>query len=118
MFVIRGRGNTRRPTSHSLPNHLIISRHSEEDRSRLQEGNVGLTIRRSSIDGMGCFSHVQLPARKKFGEFVGEKISAREARDRVARGGKISICEIDHRWSVDASRSGSPTAFINQLVCA
>lgn len=62
---------------------------------------------------MGCFSHVRLPARKKFGEFVGEKINAREARDRVARGGKISICEIDHRWSVDASRSGSPTAFIN-----
>ncbi len=62
---------------------------------------------------MGCFSRVQLPARKKFGEFVGEKISAREARARVSRGGRISICEIDRRWSIDASASASPTAFIN-----
>lgn len=62
---------------------------------------------------MGCFSRVPLPARKKFGEFVGEKISAREARARVARGSRISICEIDHRWSIDASGSGSSTGFIN-----
>ncbi|MBA3652056.1 MAG: SET domain-containing protein-lysine N-methyltransferase [Chthoniobacterales bacterium] len=78
-----------------------------------QNRDERLTIRRSSIDGMGCFSRVPFPARKKFGEFIGERISAREARARVARGGRISICEIDRRWSIDASRSGSPTAFVN-----
>ena len=72
-----------------------------------------LFVRRSQINGKGCFSLVALPARKKFGEFVGEKISAREAKRRIARGGKISICELDHRWSIDASRSGAPTAYIN-----
>ncbi|MEO7168452.1 MAG: SET domain-containing protein-lysine N-methyltransferase [Chthoniobacterales bacterium] len=70
-------------------------------------------MRRSLINGQGCFALVALSARKKFGEFAGEKITAREARARVAQGGKISICETDTRWSIDASRSGSPTAFIN-----
>ncbi len=72
-----------------------------------------LLVKRSSIDRQGCFALVRLPARKKFGEFVGDKIRAREARRRVERGGRISICEIDERWSIDASRSGGPTAFIN-----
>jgi uncharacterized protein len=72
-----------------------------------------LVVQRSTINGKGCFATVRLPARIKFGEFSGERISAREAGRRVARGGKISICEIDKRWSIDASRSGSPTACIN-----
>ena len=72
-----------------------------------------LIILRSPINGRGCFAAVPLPARKKIGEFVGERISVREAQSRVARGGKISICEIDKRWSIDASRTGNPTAFIN-----
>ena len=72
-----------------------------------------LLIRQSPIDGLGCFAAKPIPARRKIGEFVGEKISAREARSRVARGGKISICEVDKRWSIDASRASSPTAFIN-----
>ncbi|MBA3607273.1 MAG: SET domain-containing protein-lysine N-methyltransferase [Chthoniobacterales bacterium] len=76
-------------------------------------GDDRLTTGRSAIDGTGCFSRVSLPARKKFGEFIGEKISAREARARVARGGRISICDLDRRWSIDASASESPTAFIN-----
>ncbi len=72
-----------------------------------------LIVKGSPIDGRGCFSRVRLPARKKFGEFVGEKIKAKEARRRVAHGGRISICELDGRWSIYASRSGSATSFIN-----
>jgi SET domain-containing protein len=72
-----------------------------------------LIVRHSPINGLGCFAAVPFARRKKLGEFLGEKITAREARARVARGGKISICELDHRWSIDASRSGNPTAFIN-----
>jgi uncharacterized protein len=72
-----------------------------------------LMIRQSPINGLGCFAAVPIAPRRKIGEFLGEKITAREARTRVARGGKISICEVDHRWSIDASRSGNPTAFIN-----
>lgn len=95
------------------PNAENIAERRRNDRARPPAGNDRLTIRRSAIDKLGCFSRARLPARKKFGEFIGEKISAREARDRVADGGRISICELDRRWSIDASASGSPTAFIN-----
>ncbi|MGI8436651.1 MAG: SET domain-containing protein [Chthoniobacterales bacterium] len=72
-----------------------------------------LVVKRSGINGQGCFAAVPFPMRRKVGEFVGEKISNREAARRVARGGKVSICQIDDRWSVDASRSGTATAFVN-----
>lgn len=42
-----------------------------------------------------------------------ENGSPRARRARVKQGGRISTCEIGHRWSVDASATGSPTAFIN-----
>ncbi|MBA3272423.1 MAG: SET domain-containing protein-lysine N-methyltransferase [Chthoniobacterales bacterium] len=44
---------------------------------------------------------------------IGERISNREARRRVARGGKVRICEVDERWSIDANVGGNATAFIN-----
>ena len=56
-----------------------------------------LLIRDSPINGLGCFAAVPIAPHKKIGEFLGEKITAREARARVARGGKISICEANHR---------------------
>lgn len=89
------------------------SRRARQGSGSLADGQGCLTIGSSPIDGMGCFSRVRLPARKKFGEFIGERISAREARLRVARGGRLRICEVDRRWSIDASESGSPTALIN-----
>ncbi|MEO5721719.1 MAG: SET domain-containing protein-lysine N-methyltransferase [Chthoniobacterales bacterium] len=72
-----------------------------------------LAIKKSAINGKGCFATVTLRARGKVGEFTGEKISNREAARRVARGGKVMICEVGDNWSIDASRSGNATAFIN-----
>ena len=68
---------------------------------------------KSAINGKGCYAAVAIAARKKVGELIGEKISNREAARRVARGGKVRICELDERWSIDASRGGDATAFIN-----
>jgi SET domain-containing protein len=56
---------------------------------------------------------VRFGARRKVGELVGEKISNREAARRVAKGGKVRICELDGKWSIDASRGGDATAYIN-----
>ena len=78
-------------------------------RTQSPTAEENLIVKGSPVDGQGCFSWVRLPARKKFGEFVGEKIGSRQARRRVARGGRISICELDRRWSIDASRSGRAT---------
>lgn len=77
--------------------------------------NVGraLAIKNSGINGKGCFAVVKLSPRRKIGEFTGERISNREAARRVARGGRVMICEVDDGWSIDASRGGNETAFIN-----
>ncbi len=72
-----------------------------------------LVAKKSGINGKGCFAAVTLPARKKVGELKGERISHREAARRVAQGGKVRICELDQRRSIDASRGGDATAFIN-----
>lgn len=72
-----------------------------------------LVVKKSGINGRGCFAAVRLCPRRKIGEFTGERISNREAARRVARGGKLMICEVDAGWSIDASRGGNETAFIN-----
>ncbi|MEP6821510.1 MAG: SET domain-containing protein-lysine N-methyltransferase [Chthoniobacterales bacterium] len=72
-----------------------------------------LVVKKSGINGKGCFAAATLSARRKVGEFTGERISNREAARRVARGGKVMICEVGNGWSIDASRGGDATAFIN-----
>ncbi len=72
-----------------------------------------LIAKKSAINGKGCYAARPIAARKKVGELIGERISNREAARRVANGGKVRICEIDERWSIDASRGGDATAFIN-----
>lgn len=72
-----------------------------------------LVTGKSGINGRGCFAAVALSARRKIGELLGERISHREAQRRVAKGGKVRICDVDEKWSIDASRGGDATAFIN-----
>ncbi len=72
-----------------------------------------LVAKKSGSNGRGCFAAADLPARRKVGELRGERISNREAARRVARGGKVRICQLDDRWSIDASVGGDATALIN-----
>ena len=72
-----------------------------------------LIARKSGINGKGCFAAAPFQRGRKVGELLGERISNREAARRVAKGGKVRICELDERWSIDASRGGDATAFIN-----
>ena len=72
-----------------------------------------IVARKSAINGKGCFAVEALPARRKIGELLGERITNREAARRVAKGGKVRICQHDDRWSIDASRGGNATAYIN-----
>jgi SET domain-containing protein len=72
-----------------------------------------LVVGKSGINGKGCYAAVRFGPRRKVGELTGEKISNREAARRVAQGGKVHICQLDDRWSVDASRSANPTTYIN-----
>ena len=72
----------------------------------------GLTIRKSPISGKGCFATLPFGKRRKIAAYAGERISNAEAK---RRGGRriLRICGIDHRWSLDGSRGGNGTHYIN-----
>lgn len=73
-----------------------------------------LTVRKSRIHGMGLYSKVAMPARKKVGELTGEIIKLREARRRAAKlkGEVIQIVEFEDGHALDAS-NGNEFRFIN-----
>jgi SET domain-containing protein len=72
----------------------------------------GLSIRKSRIDGKGCFATIQFRRRRKIAAYTGERISSAEA-ERRGRRRKLRICDVDDRWSLDGSRGGNGTHYIN-----
>ena len=73
----------------------------------------GLSLARSTIDGKGCFAAFHFRQNQRIAEYVGERISAAEAERRLSVPGKKFICEVDAEWSIDGSRGGNGTQFIN-----
>lgn len=72
----------------------------------------GLAIKKSPIEGRGCFSEVRFGRGRKIAEYAGERISNAEANRRAGRE-RLRICAINHRWSLDGSRGGNGTHYIN-----
>jgi SET domain-containing protein len=72
----------------------------------------GLAIKPSLIDGKGCFATIKFLRGRKIAEYTGERINNREAERRAGRR-KLRICAIDWRWSLDGSRGGNGTHYIN-----
>ncbi|MDQ5843988.1 MAG: SET domain-containing protein-lysine N-methyltransferase [Acidobacteriota bacterium] len=72
----------------------------------------GLTIRKSDIEGDGCFSAAHFKGGRKIAEYTGEKIRNAEANRRAGRR-RLRICAINDRWSLDGSRGGNGTHYIN-----
>jgi SET domain-containing protein len=72
----------------------------------------GLSIKKSPIEGKGCFSIAHFGSGRKIGEYAGEKITNSEANRRASRR-KLRICAINNRWSLDGSRGGNGTHYIN-----
>ena len=73
----------------------------------------GLTIRKSTINGKGCFATKLFPRGKKIAEYTGERISDFEATKRGRNRRILRICYINSRWSLDGSRGGNGTHYIN-----
>ena len=73
---------------------------------------AGLTIKQSPINGKGCFATRPFRRWHKIAPYAGEKISNAEAK---RRGGRriLRICGIDNRWSLDGSRGGNGTHYVN-----
>jgi SET domain-containing protein len=73
----------------------------------------GLSIRKSPIDGKGCFATQLFPKGKKIAEYTGERISRREVARRTRTRRKHRVCAIDLYWSIDGARGGNGTHYIN-----
>jgi len=72
----------------------------------------GLDVKKSHINGKGCFATLYFPRGKKVAEYTGEKISTAEAKRRAHRR-MLRICAINSKWSLDGSRGGNGTHYIN-----
>jgi SET domain-containing protein len=72
----------------------------------------GLAIKKSAIEGKGCFALTAFKQRRKIAEYSGERITNAEANRRASRR-KLRICAINDRWSLDGSRGGNGTHYIN-----
>lgn len=72
-----------------------------------------LISRKSRIQGRGLFTDVALPARKKIGEYTGERISIREGRRRARMQKHVTIVEVSDTVAIDGSVNGGPFRFIN-----
>jgi SET domain-containing protein len=72
----------------------------------------GLTVKKSPINGKGCFATLHFQRGRKIADYTGELISEAEANRRANRR-LLRICAIDTRWSLDGSRGGNGTHYIN-----
>ena len=73
----------------------------------------GLAIRKSKINGKGCFATMPFKRGRKIAEYAGERISDLEAQKRARKRRILRICDIDGRFSIDGSRGGNGTHYIN-----
>ena len=74
---------------------------------------LGLAIRKSPINGKGCFATKLFARRKKIAEYTGERISDFEAMKRARGRRHLRICDVDGRFSLDGARGGNGTHYIN-----
>jgi SET domain-containing protein len=73
----------------------------------------GLAIRKSKINGQGCFASVPFKRARKIAEYTGERISDLEGRKRARKRRILRICDVDGRFSLDGARGGNGTHYIN-----
>ncbi|HZG51351.1 MAG TPA: SET domain-containing protein-lysine N-methyltransferase [Pyrinomonadaceae bacterium] len=73
----------------------------------------GLAVRPSRIDGRGCFATVFFRKGRKIAEYEGERISRAEVARRARGRRKLRICAVNSYWSLDGSRGGNGTHYIN-----
>ena len=73
----------------------------------------GLAIAPSRINGKGCFATAHFPRGRKIAEYVGERIPDLEATQRAMNRRVLRICDVDGEWSIDGSRRGNGTHYIN-----
>jgi SET domain-containing protein len=72
----------------------------------------GLAVKKSPINGKGCFAMLHFKRGGKIADYTGELITNAEANRRANRR-LLRICAINSRWSLDGSLGGNGTHYIN-----
>ena len=73
----------------------------------------GLAVRKSPIDGKGCFATIFFPRGRWVAEYEGELVTREEGLRRLRRQRKKRVSAIDPNWSIDGSIGGNGTEYIN-----
>lgn len=73
----------------------------------------GLRVARSEIHGWGCFATIFFRRNQQIAEYVGERISLKEAERRRESSRNQCICDVDTEWAIDGSRGGNGTQYVN-----
>ena len=72
-----------------------------------------LSIKKSSLHGLGCFATVRFLKGNRIAEYAGEKISRKEAMRRMKRPDGKRISELEADWYIDGGVDGNQTQYIN-----
>jgi uncharacterized protein len=86
-------------------------------KSKTHPKNKWIVVRHSKVHGYGCFARRFIPKGKRIIEYVGERISHKEA-DRRYEGADVNdnhtfLFIADRRTVIDATRGGNESRFIN-----
>jgi uncharacterized protein len=72
-----------------------------------------LSVKKSSLHGLGCFATVRFLKGNRIAEYAGEKITRKEAMRRMKRPDGKRISELEAEWYIDGSVDGNQTQYIN-----
>ena len=72
-----------------------------------------LSVKKSPLHGLGCFARVRFLKGNRIAEYVGEKISRKEAMRRMKRPDGKHISELEAESYIDGSVDGNQTQYIN-----
>jgi SET domain-containing protein len=73
----------------------------------------GLSVLKSSLDGVGCFANIRFLKNSFIAEYVGERITRNEAMLRMREAAGKCISELDADCYIDGSIGGNETQYIN-----
>ena len=90
-----------------------MSAENKQKQSMQRTYASGLTVRKSPIDGLGCFATVFYPMGRWVAIYAGERITQAEGGRRLRRQRKKRISAVDSNWSIDGSVGGNGTEYIN-----
>jgi uncharacterized protein len=94
--------------------HLLKTGRSEGQFARdAKELALRILVRKSSIDGFGCFATVRFAKDSLIAEYTGESINHAEAMRRMRGPGGKRISELEADQYIDGSVNGNDTQYIN-----